>query len=85
VSDTGNNRVLGWRNKSASANGQEADLVLGQLDFIDSYCNQTQDGFVPTSVTLCDPAGLAVDSVGNLYVADSGNNVTECPTSNVAC
>src|SRR5271155_3545121 len=34
VADIFNNRVLGFKNASAFANGQKGDLVLGQLDFI---------------------------------------------------
>ena len=32
------------------------------------------DGGSPTSALLSDPMGVAVDSAGNIYVADSGNN-----------
>ena len=70
----GNNRVLGWRNLSALVNGQEADLVLGQPDFLSFYCNQEEfGGSVPTNATLCGPAGLAVDKASNLYVVDRDN------------
>ncbi len=33
------------------------------------------DGGAATSAELSDPSGLALDAAGNLYVADSGNNV----------
>jgi sugar lactone lactonase YvrE len=33
------------------------------------------DGGLATSARLSDPAGIAVDSAGNLYIADQGNNV----------
>jgi hypothetical protein len=39
VSDNGNDRILGWRNISALVNGQGADLVLGQPDFLSYFCN----------------------------------------------
>src|SRR5688572_10842439 len=32
VSDTGNHRVLGWRNAASFRNGHVADLVIGQPD-----------------------------------------------------
>ena len=32
VADTLNNRVLGWKNAASFANGQMADLVIGQPD-----------------------------------------------------
>ena len=54
----------------ALVNGKGADLVLGQPDFLSYYCNQSEAGFTPSNATLCDPAGIAVDNAGNLYVAD---------------
>lgn len=33
------------------------------------------DGGVPTSAALRSPAGVAVDYAGNVYIADTGNNV----------
>ena len=75
LSDNGNSRVLGWRNMNALVNGQGADLVLGQPDFLSYDCNQSMDGgFVASNATLCYPTGLAVDNAGNLYVADGTNN-----------
>src|SRR4051812_2151104 len=32
VSDTLNNRVLGWRTAASFANGAKADVIIGQLD-----------------------------------------------------
>ena len=51
LSDTGNNRILGWRNMSALVNGQGADLVLGQPDFLSYYCNQAEFGLARTPPT----------------------------------
>jgi sugar lactone lactonase YvrE len=72
VTDSGNNRVLGWKNTVAFTNGQAADLVIGQVDFNSSACNQGLA--TPTATTLCEPMGLATDSSGNLFVADLGND-----------
>lgn len=70
VADTVNNRVLGWRDARDLAAGRPADLVLGQGGFFSSRCNNA--GLSARS--LCSPNGLAVDGMGNLYVADTGNN-----------
>jgi len=70
VADAGNNRVLGWTSVTALTNGKAADMVIGQPDFFSTTCN---NGGVSAS-SLCEPEGIAIDSSGNLYVADAGNN-----------
>ncbi len=72
VSDTGNNRVLGFRNAAAFANGQKADLVIGQPDFSTTLAAGPVNGAHTTG--LSSPEGITVDSVGNLWVVDAGNN-----------
>ncbi len=74
VADYDNSRVLGWYDVgefSASA-PPPADIVIGQPDFNSYACNGTADA--PDAATLCNPAGVAVDSSHNLYVGDSLNN-----------
>src|SRR5580704_2154705 len=71
VSDTNNNRVLGYKNVATFANGGPADLVVGQPDFTSGECNY--NGPVSSS-NLCSPYGVAVDAGGNLYVSDDGNS-----------
>jgi len=71
VSDTGNNRVLGWKNALSFTNGQPADLVIGQQDF---YATDPQGPGHKFSVGLWSPSGLAVSSTGDLYVVDTNNN-----------
>src|SRR3984957_3007895 len=76
LADLSNNRVLGWHSATGFANNDPADVVIGQLDFLHVYPNQ--GGGVATSSTLDSPQGVATDSDGNLYVADTLNNrVTE--------
>ncbi len=43
----------------------------------------TGDGGLATSCTLNSPAGLAIDSSNNLYIADSNNNVVRVVDSSV--
>ncbi len=74
VSDSTNNRILGWKTLAAFTKGQAADLVIGQKDFNSSTCNQGLGLAAPTANTLCDPMGVATDSSGNLFVADLNNN-----------
>jgi len=71
VADTGNNRVLAWRNASAFTKGDFADKVIGQRNFINT---SPQGPGADLSTGLYQPVALAVDSSGNLYVADAGNN-----------
>jgi uncharacterized protein (TIGR03437 family) len=71
VSDTTNNRVLAWKDAANFTNGQPADLVLGQQDF---YHTNPQGPGQQFQTGLSSPSGIAVDSNGNLYVVDTGNN-----------
>ena len=38
----------------------------------------TGDGGLATAATLKNPVGVAIDAWGNIYIADSGNNVIRC-------
>ena len=76
VSDTGNNRVLMWKEIPAE-NGQPADLVIGQKNFSENKYNRNGD---VSAKTLNDPYGLFLDEdleneedIGRLYIADRGN------------
>ncbi|MBI3279233.1 MAG: hypothetical protein HYZ57_05250 [Acidobacteria bacterium] len=71
VSDTFNHRVLGWRNAASFSNGQEADIVIGQLD---KFSTQPLGPGTSRSSGMNDPGALAVDARGNLYVVDTRNN-----------
>lgn len=77
VADLGNSRVLGWRDASAVGNGAPADLVIGQQDFRTYVCGavgKTPNPEAPSANHLCQPAALAVDRSGNLYVAEPRAN-----------
>ncbi|MGE5569023.1 MAG: hypothetical protein ACM3S5_08310 [Rhodospirillales bacterium] len=70
VSDSGNNRVLGWRDAASFANGAPADIVVGQRDLLSTYALGPG---TTLSRGLSFPTGMAVDQEGNLYVVDAGN------------
>jgi uncharacterized protein (TIGR03437 family) len=74
VADTGNNRILGFSNASSFANGQKADIVVGQPDFATTFAEGTKSTSSSATTGLDAPAGVAVDSAGNLYILDTGNN-----------
>ena len=85
LSDTMNNRVLGWHDISSFVNGEPADLVLGQPDFFSNLKN-LNGGPNTNSVNYNAPTGVAVDSNGNLYVSDSQNDrVLEYNAPYAAC
>jgi uncharacterized protein (TIGR03437 family) len=79
VSDAGNNRVLRYPSEvlRAGSNGPAADFVLGQPDFITNRPVQAPEGVFRPSVKdgMLQPAGLAFDGQGRLYVVDSLNRV----------
>ena len=74
VADPGNNRVLGFADARKIQNGEFATVVIGQPGFFRSLVNSpTNDPEAPGATGLFSPTDVAVDSDGNLYVADSGN------------
>jgi sugar lactone lactonase YvrE len=63
IADTGNNCV-----RRVLPNGTIVTIAgTGAYGY-------TGDGSAANRATLANPAGLAVDSIGNVYIADSGNN-----------
>lgn len=77
VSDSQADRITEYQHPFA--NGMAAALAIGQPGLQESSeCNGgpvSNPNFTlsPTATSLCGPAGLAFDSAGNLWVADSGN------------
>jgi len=69
IADTGNNRVCRIDplfGSTVAAAGGAASVCSGASD-------QLGDGCVPLQATLNAPAGLAVDAIGDLFIADSGD------------
>jgi sugar lactone lactonase YvrE len=71
VADNINHRVLRFDAAAGKANGANADGVLGQANFTSR--DRNRGGNVAAN-TLAVPDGVAVDSFGRLWVADSDNN-----------
>ncbi len=98
VTDLGNNRVLIW-NHIPTANGQAADIELGQPDFVSNASNNTA-GICPSTGSgssavypaLCGASmsfpRFALSDGKRLYVADGGNDrvlvYNSIPTANAA-
>ena len=75
VVDAGNNRVLAWKNASGFTKGAPmADLVIGQRDLLSTGPQGPAVSGSNLSTGLFQPVGVTVDSSGNLYVIDAGNN-----------
>jgi len=76
IADSLNSRVLIFSDPLATfPPNTSAQVVIGQSGFAAALCNQSANPAAnPSASTLCAPEGLAVDSAGNLYVADSSNN-----------
>ncbi|MGA2654125.1 MAG: Ig-like domain repeat protein [Terracidiphilus sp.] len=73
IADEGNSVIR----KITASTGIISTLV-GSGEFPNGYgqwvCNDSGDGGPATSATVCDPWGVAVDSQGNLYIADSAGH-----------
>ncbi|HYF02644.1 MAG TPA: NHL repeat-containing protein, partial [Patescibacteria group bacterium] len=68
IADASNHRVLKFNNAhSLSSNGPNADVVLGQASF-------TANSSAVAQNRMNLPRAVAVDSSGNLWVADQSNN-----------
>ncbi len=67
VTEYGNHRVLRFDDAAAKPNGAPADGVLGQLGFASCVAATTRYG-------MNNPAGIAVDGAGILWVADAYNH-----------
>jgi hypothetical protein len=71
VTDQGNSRVLRYDNPLTT--DTVADDVFGQVSMLAGSCNQGL--LAPTASTLCNPTGLAIDSLGYLYISENQHRV----------
>lgn len=72
VSDSSNHRILRFpASVLDSPTTPEADVVIGQKDFISGGANASQSGVSASG--LDTPFGITFDGAGNLYVADYNN------------
>jgi sugar lactone lactonase YvrE len=67
VADRDNHRVLRFDNASTKSSSTAADGVLGQPDFATNTAGTT-------AAKMSAPAGLFIDNIGRLWVADRANN-----------
>ncbi len=74
VADTRNNRVLAWKNATAANAGVPADLVIGQRDLQSTSQQGPDTSGTRLASGLASPTSVITDGLGNLYVADGGNN-----------
>jgi hypothetical protein len=65
IADSGNNAIRQVQAASGTINTIAGNGVSGY----------SGDGDLSTAANLANPSGLALDSNGNLYIADNGNNV----------
>ena len=67
VTDQGNNRVLEFT--APFSTGQKASVVIGHANF-----TSLAPSSITTAKSLFEPVGIAFDSKGDLWVADSGDH-----------
>jgi sugar lactone lactonase YvrE len=72
VPDIFNNRVLMYKNPFGT--DTVADEVWGQADFAGNEPNRGTKNAANNTIWFTERAAVALDSQGNLWVADSGNN-----------
>jgi len=74
IVDYGNNRVLGYTGGSTTATkvyGQSGSFTCGVPDNTGSGCTASSTA---SATNLNNPTGVAVDSSGDVYIADTDNN-----------
>ena len=67
VVESGNNRITVFKNARLKENGADADIVLGQPDFVSNAAGLSAS-------TMNTPRGICVDKCGTLYVTDNANH-----------
>ncbi len=75
IADSGNNVV---REATPGPDGLFSDGTIATV--AGSYGLASDDGTSPTDAALSGPSGVAVDAAGDLFIADSGNNIVRKAT-----
>ncbi len=71
IADTGNNVV-----RAIDPETGDISTIAGGATSVCASANDTEGDFCPaTAATLAAPSGLAVDVYGNVYIADTGDNL----------
>jgi hypothetical protein len=79
IADPGHDRVLEFNTPLtttaiAGSGDTTADRVFGQADSMASMACNFGSSASPAAATLCSPQGVALDTVSDLFVVDSGND-----------
>jgi len=78
VDSAGNVYISDWNNnvvRKVTASTGDISTIAGIYGQTGTYGGSIGDGGLATSAYLANPQGLAIDSSGNLYIADSGHYV----------
>jgi len=70
IADTGNNVI-----RKVTANGVIGTYAGGATAVCSTAINTRGDGCPATQAILAAPSGLAADTLGSIYIADTGNNL----------
>jgi streptogramin lyase len=79
IADEANNIIRVVNTQSSSVTIVGVTIPAGAINTVaGNYAaggGDSGDGFQATSAKLLNPLGVALDSAGNIYIADSANNV----------
>ncbi len=71
IDDSGNLYIADYANRIRKINASTGIITTIAGNGIGGYSG---DGLIATKATLLEPTGVALDALGNIYIADNGNN-----------